>query len=223
LREIDTPLSADALIVINPQDSVSIGGPVPHAGLTGRKNDIDTYGGYSRHGGAALSGKDPSRIDRTGAYLARYAAKNVVASELAQECEVQISYAMGRQEPVSVEIDTFGSSRVPEPEILRAAEHDRLQRGFYRADIPLGRAARPPRPLFARLAAFGHFSGPDLSSWEATNKADALKKLFWRPRPSQSHAAIAGPRVGLFDGERRFSAYKVRSRQGHDMAGGELA
>jgi len=181
LREIDTPLSADALVVINPQNSISIGGPVRHAGLTGRKNDIDTYGGYSRHGGAALSGKDPSRIDRTGAYLARYAAKNVVASGLAQECEVQISYAMGRHEPVSVEIDTFDSSRVPEPEILQAmrgmidfSAHT-IARTFRLAELPKANQGR----FFARLAAFGHFGRPDLMlPWEATDKADALKKMF---------------------------------------------
>ena len=150
LEQIETPLSPDAQIVINPQNSVSIGGPARHAGLTGRKNDIDTYGGYSRHGGAALSGKDPSRIDRTGAYLARYAAKNVVAAGLAQECEVQISYAIGRFEPVSVEIDTFDSSTVPEAEILRALRGvDRLQRRLDRAHISLGRLAQgEPGPLF---------------------------------------------------------------------------
>jgi S-adenosylmethionine synthetase len=178
LEQIETPLSPDAQIVINPQNSVSIGGPARHAGLTGRKNDIDTYGGYSRHGGAALSGKDPSRIDRTGAYLARYAAKNVVAAGLAQECEVQISYAIGRFEPVSVEIDTFDSSTVPEAEILRALRSvidfsvGSIERTFRLADLPKANQGR----FFARLAAFGHFGRPELDlPWEATDKADALK------------------------------------------------
>jgi len=179
LKQIETPLSPDAQIVINPQNSVSIGGPARHAGLTGRKNDIDTYGGYSRHGGAALSGKDPSRIDRTGAYLARYAAKNVVAAGLAQECEVQISYAIGRYEPVSVEIDTFDSSTVPEAEILRALRSvidfsvGSIERTFRLADLPKANQGR----FFARLAAFGHFGRPELDlPWEATDKADALKE-----------------------------------------------
>ncbi|MDP1907884.1 MAG: methionine adenosyltransferase [Hyphomicrobium sp.] len=179
LEQIETPLSPDAQIVINPQNSVSIGGPARHAGLTGRKNDIDTYGGYSRHGGAALCGKDPSRIDRTGAYLARYAAKNVVAAGLAQECEVQISYAIGRFEPVSVEIDTFDSSTVPEAEILRALRSvidfsvGSIERTFRLADLPKANQGR----FFARLAAFGHFGRPELDlPWEATDKADALKE-----------------------------------------------
>lgn len=181
LDQVETPLAPDARIVINPQDSVTSGGPMRHAGLTGRKNDIDTYGGYSRHGGAALSGKDPSRLDRTGAYLARYAAKNVVAAGLAQECEVQISYAMGRHEPVSIEIDTFDSNSVPEPEILRALQSaidfsgSSIGPMFGLAELPMANQGR----FFARLAAFGHFGRPDLTlPWEATNKADALKKLF---------------------------------------------
>jgi S-adenosylmethionine synthetase len=179
LREAGVPLSADALVAINPSDSGSIGGPVRHAGLTGRKNDIDTYGGYSRHGGAALSGKDPSRIDRTGAYLARYAAKNVVASGLAEECEVQISYAMGRHEPVSVEIDTFDSSRVPEAEILKALRAtidfnaDQIAPMFHLGELPKEHQGR----FYARLAAFGHFGRLDLAApWEATDVAQALAK-----------------------------------------------
>jgi S-adenosylmethionine synthetase len=179
LQTIDVPLSPDALIAINPVDSSSLGGPVRHAGLTGRKNDIDTYGGYSRHGGAALSGKDPSRIDRTAAYLARYAAKNVVASELADECEVQISYAMGRHQPVSVEIDTFGSSHVPEPKILQALmsiidfKTDSIARTFRLRGLPKEHEGC----FFERLAAFGHFGRPDLAlPWEATDVARALAK-----------------------------------------------
>lgn len=177
LKTIDVPLSADALVAVNPSDTSALGGPVRHAGLTGRKNDIDTYGGYSRHGGAALSGKDPSRIDRTGAYLARYAAKNIVASELADECEVQISYAMGRHQPVSVEIDTFGSSRVPEAKILKALtsvidfKTDRIAEMFRLRELPKEHEGR----FYERLAAFGHFGRPDLSPpWEATDVAEAL-------------------------------------------------
>jgi S-adenosylmethionine synthetase len=177
LDKVDVPLSAEALIAINPTNSGSLGGPVRHAGLTGRKNDIDTYGGYSRHGGAALSGKDPSRIDRTGAYLARYAAKNVVASGLAEECEVQLSYAMGRHEPVSVEIDTFGSSHAPEPSILEALRRaidfkaDRIAEMFRLGELPKTHQGR----FYERLAAFGHFGRPDLAlPWEATDVAQKL-------------------------------------------------
>jgi len=178
LRELSAPLSADAQIVINPHDWVSVGGPVRHAGLTGRKNDIDTYGGYSRHGGAALSGKDPSRIDRTGAYLARYAAKNIVAAELARECEVQISYAIGRLEPIGIEIDTFGSNAVPEPEILHALRRaidfdaDKVTRMFNLAQLPKANEGR----FFAQLAAFGHFGRPELDlPWERTDRVEVLQ------------------------------------------------
>jgi S-adenosylmethionine synthetase len=179
LAEIDVPLSPEALVSINPANSASLGGPTRHAGLTGRKNDIDTYGGYSRHGGAALSGKDPSRIDRTGAYLARYAAKNVVASGLADECEVQISYAMGRHEPVSVEIDTFGSNRVPEADILKALrstvdfDANAIAQTFHLGEQPKAHQGR----FFAHLAAFGHFGRSDLDlPWEDTRVAQQLAK-----------------------------------------------
>lgn len=179
LEEINVPFSAESLVAINPADSSSLGGPVRHAGLTGRKNDIDTYGGYSRHGGAALSGKDPSRIDRTGAYLARYAAKNVVASGLAEECEVQISYAMGRREPVSVELDTFGSNHIPEPEILQALRSaidfktESIAQTFHLRGLPKEHEGR----FFEQLAAFGHFGRPDLAlPWEATDVAKTLAK-----------------------------------------------
>jgi S-adenosylmethionine synthetase len=179
LETIDVPLSPGALMVINPADSGPLGGPVRHAGLTGRKNDIDTYGGYSRHGGAALSGKDPSRMDRTGAYLARYAAKNIVASELAAECEVQISYAMGRHEPVSVEIDTFRSSDVPESRIRQALmsvvdfKTDSIAERFQMRELPKEHEGR----FFERVAAFGHFGRPDLTlPWEATDVAQSLAR-----------------------------------------------
>jgi S-adenosylmethionine synthetase len=179
LEEAGAPLAPGARVVINPHDWVLIGGPTRHAGLTGRKNDIDTYGGYSRHGGAALSGKDPSRIDRSGAYLARYAAKNIVAAGLARECEVQISYAIGEPDPMSIEIDTFSSGAAPESEILRALRQtidfsaDGIERTFGLAGLPRLHKGS----FFARLAAFGHFGRPELNlPWERTDSAEALQQ-----------------------------------------------
>jgi S-adenosylmethionine synthetase len=179
LGKLDLPLSPEAVIAVNPDDSGYVGGPVRHAGLTGRKNDIDTYGGYCRTGSAALSGKDPTRIDRTGAYLARYAAKNVVASGLARECEVQVSYTMSRPEPVSVEIDTFGSAIAPEERIVEALRTavdfnaDSVARRFGLGELP----RRNEGSFFARLAVFGHFGRPELDlPWEKTDKADELAR-----------------------------------------------
>jgi S-adenosylmethionine synthetase len=179
LDQLDLPLSPEALIAVNPPDSGYVGGPMRHAGLTGRKTDIDTYGGYCRTGSAALSGKDPSRIDRSGAYLARYAAKNVVASGLASECEVQVSYTMSRAEPVSVEIDTFGSARVPEERIVEALKStidfnaEVIADNFRLNVLPKRNQGR----FFAHLAVFGHFGRPDLDlPWEQTDKADELAR-----------------------------------------------
>lgn len=181
LQQTGIPLAPHAQIVINPHDWASIGGPVRHAGLTGRKNDIDTYGGYSRHGGAALSGKDPTRVDRTGAYLARYAAKNIVAAGLARECEVQISYAIGRTEPIGIELDTFESGSVSEAEILRALRAtidfgvDGARRTFALAELPKAHQGR----FFTQLAAFGHVGRLELDlPWEQVDKAEALKRCL---------------------------------------------
>jgi S-adenosylmethionine synthetase len=164
----------DRVMIIS---STGPGGPTRHAGLTGRKNDIDTYGSYSRHGGAALSGKDPSRMDRTGCYAARYAAKNVVAAGLADECEVQISYAMGRSEPVSVDVDTFSTGRVPDDRIARAICREidftpsGLSEAFALHRIPRMRDGR----FFRDLGAFGHFARKELDlPWEATDCAKRL-------------------------------------------------
>ncbi len=170
-------LCTEANVAVNPDGGSAVGGPLRHAGLTGRKNDIDTYGGFSRHSGAALSGKDPSRIDRIGAYAARLAARMVVAAELATECEVQISYCQGRTRPVSVEIDTFGSGRVPDDRIgsaLRAAmDFDAA------ALMSVLRLAERPREgggrFFTNLAAFGHMGRMDLDlPWEVAGPIDSL-------------------------------------------------
>lgn len=177
LDELDIALSKEALVNINPFGPSLPGGPTRHAGLTGRKNDIDTYGGYSRHGGAALSGKDPSRVDRLGAYAARYAAKNIVAARLASECEVQISYAMGRSEPLSVEVDTFGSGKVPDQMISKALlevidfRAEALNDRFQLRGLPRKRHGR----FFADLGVLGHLGRLELDlPWEGTDAADAL-------------------------------------------------
>jgi S-adenosylmethionine synthetase len=177
LSEANVELSPDALVTVNPEGWALPGGPTRHAGLTGRKNDIDTYGGYSRHGGAALSGKDPSRVDRTGAYAARYAAKNIVAAGLAEECEVQISYAMGRTEPVSVEIDTFGSGISPDERIEAALcntidfDAQAIRKSFALELLPNARGGR----FFTDLGAFGHVGRPDLDlPWERIDRVNDL-------------------------------------------------
>lgn len=170
-------LTAEATVNVNPEDGSAVGGPMRHAGLTGRKTDIDTYGGFSRHGGAALSGKDPSRIDRTGAYAARLAARAVVASDLAMECEVQVSYCQGRTRPLSVEIDTFGSGRASDQQIGAAL---RAVMDFdANAITALLRLAKRPSAaggrFFTNLAAFGHMGRLDLDlPWEAAGPVDDL-------------------------------------------------
>jgi S-adenosylmethionine synthetase len=177
LKDARVALSPDALVAINPAGSMLIGGPTRHAGLTGRKNDIDTYGGYSRHGGAALSGKDPSRIDRTGAYAARHAAKTIVAAGLAEECEVQLSYAMSRSEPVSVEVDTFGTAVAPDERIGDALRSTidfsvpAVRKRFALERLPAARGG----VFFADLGAFGHVGRADLDlPWERTDQMSDL-------------------------------------------------
>ncbi|MFM8889596.1 MAG: methionine adenosyltransferase [Solirubrobacterales bacterium] len=157
-------------LLVNPTGSFVIGGPVGDAGLTGRKIIVDTYGGAARHGGGAFSGKDPSKVDRSAAYAARYAAKNVVASGLARRCEVQVAYAIGVARPVSVMVDTFGTGRIPDREIaeLVTAEFD-LRPAAFRDYLDLN------RPIYRQTAAYGHFGrdGEDFT-WEKTDRADSL-------------------------------------------------
>jgi S-adenosylmethionine synthetase len=176
---VDEPVRPDAAteLFVNPDGPFPVGGPSVHAGLTGRKNAIDTYGEYARMGGAALSGKDPLRIDRVGAYAARYAAKNVVAAGLASECEVQLSYAIGRARPVSVQVETFGSGRIADAEIAARIEAQfdfrpaAIVRQFNLRALP----ALTRGGFFRRLAAYGHVGRMDLGlPWEATDKARAL-------------------------------------------------
>jgi S-adenosylmethionine synthetase len=164
-------------VFVNPEGPVIGGGPVLHSGLTGRKNAIDTYGGYSRQSGAALSGKDPLRVDRIGAYAARYAARNVVAAGLAGECEVQISYTIGLSRPVSVEVDTFGTGRLSDEEITkRLKAHFDFRPGAIVRAFNLRHLPRETDGgFYRRLAAYGHVGRVDIGlPWEETDLAEAL-------------------------------------------------
>src|SRR5437868_1245334 len=157
---------------INPTGRFVIGGPMGDAGLTGRKIIVDTYGGYSRHGGGAFSGKDPSKVDRSACYMARYIAKNVVAAGLATKAEVQLAYAIGVAEPVSVMVDSFGTATIPEEKITDIVrEHFRLTPKAIIETLDLR------RPIYKATAAYGHFgrTGPGFT-WEKTDRADALRK-----------------------------------------------
>jgi S-adenosylmethionine synthetase len=156
-----------------------MGGPAVHSGLTGRKNAIDTYGEYSRHSGAALSGKDPTRIDRVGAYAARYAAKNVVAAGLADECEVQLSYSIGQARPVSVQVETFGTGRLPDDILTTLLEQhfDFRLVGIIR-QFKLRHLPRDIKGgFYQKLAAYGHVGRMDMGlPWEVTDKIAILQE-----------------------------------------------
>jgi S-adenosylmethionine synthetase len=158
--------------MVNPTGKFVIGGPVGDAGLTGRKIIVDTYGGASRHGGGAFSGKDPSKVDRSAAYAARYVAKNVVAAGLADRCELQVAYAIGVAHPVSVMVQTFGTGKVSDVEIGRLVEDVfDLRPAAFRRYLDLH------RPIFQKTAAYGHFGREDHDfSWERTDRADELRK-----------------------------------------------
>lgn len=161
-------------IFINPTGRFVVGGPAGDAGLTGRKIIIDTYGGWARHGGGAFSGKDPSKVDRSAAYMARYVAKNIVASGLAKECEVQLAYAIGVADPVSVMVDTFGTGEEPEEKISEAIKKvfDLKPKGIIET---LGLL----RPIYRHTASYGHFGKDDVNyTWEKTDKVENLKRAF---------------------------------------------
>ena len=163
-------------IFINPTGKFEIGGPHGDTGLTGRKIIVDTYGGYFRHGGGAFSGKDPSKVDRSAAYAARWVAKNIVAADLADKCEVQLSYAIGVAEPTSIKIDTYGTGKVDEIELAKGVSKifDLSPRGIER-DLKL----RSCEFRYQDLAAFGHIGRTDISlPWEQLNKVDELKAYF---------------------------------------------
>jgi len=158
-------------IMVNPSGHFVLGGPAADAGLTGRKIIVDTYGGVARHGGGAFSGKDPSKVDRSAAYAARHVAKNLVAAGLADRCEVQVSYAIGRAHPTSIAVETFGTGTRSESELLQLVRrHFDLRPGAIIAHMDL------LRPIYKQTAAYGHFGRDDLGvPWEATNRVDALR------------------------------------------------
>jgi len=165
-------------ISINPIDNLMIGGPAVHSGLTGRKNDVDTYGDYSRQSANAMSGKDPLRIDRIGVYAARYAAKNVVAAGLADECEVQLSYSIGFAGPVSVQVETFGTGKREDEEIAALLEeHFEFRLAGILRDFNLRHLPSLNRGGFYRkLAVYGQVGRPDMNlPWEATDKVGVLQ------------------------------------------------
>ena len=162
-------LSKDTKYFINPTGRFVIGGPVGDCGLTGRKIIVDTYGGMARHGGGAFSGKDPSKVDRSAAYAARYVAKNIVAAGLADRCELQVSYAIGVAEPTSISIETFGTAKVAEELLI-----DLVRRHFDLRPYGLTEMLNLARPIYQATAAYGHF-GRNEFPWEATDKAEALR------------------------------------------------
>ena len=172
-QEIIKP-DADTRIFINPDGPLIIGGPAAHSGVTGRKNAIDTYGEYSRHSGAALSGKDPTRIDRVGAYAARYAAKNIVAAGLADECEVQLSYSIGLPRPVSIQVETFGTGKIPDADIQVLLEKyfDFRLAGIIKQFNLRLLPSLSKAGFYKQLATFGHVGRIDLGlvPWEETDK-----------------------------------------------------
>jgi S-adenosylmethionine synthetase len=157
---------------INPTGRFVVGGPMGDAGLTGRKIIVDTYGGYSRHGGGAFSGKDPTKVDRSACYMARYVAKNVVAAGLAQHVEIQLAYAIGVAEPVSVMADTFGTGVIPDSQIK-----DLIRANFKLTPRGIIEALNLRRPIYRQTAAYGHFGRNEAGfSWEVTDRTDALRR-----------------------------------------------
>lgn len=164
-------LDASTKYFINPSGSFIVGGPQGDAGLTGRKIIVDTYGGYARHGGGAFSGKDPTKVDRSGAYAARYVAKNIVAAGLADKCEVQVAYAIGVAQPVSINIDTFGTGKVPEDKLVEL-----VRRHFDLRPAGMIKMLDLRRPIYKQTAAYGHFGRSDLDlPWERTDRAEKLR------------------------------------------------
>ena len=166
-------------ILINPSGRFVVGGPQGDSGLTGRKIIVDTYGGYSRHGGGAFSGKDPTKVDRSAAYAARYVAKNIVAAGLADKCEIELAYAIGVAEPVSVFVDTFNTGKISDDEIsdLIKAKFDLRPAAIIKSFDLRNLPAKNGGKFYQRLAAYGHMGRTDINiPWEKTDKADELKK-----------------------------------------------
>ncbi|WP_418517425.1 methionine adenosyltransferase [Pseudoruminococcus massiliensis] len=169
---IPTELYKDTRILVNPTGRFVVGGPVGDSGLTGRKIIVDTYGGFSRHGGGAFSGKDPTKVDRSAAYAARYVAKNIVGAGLAKKCELQLSYAIGVAKPISVMVDTFGTGVVSDDVLSKA-----VSKVFDLRPAAIIRDLDLRRPIYRQLAAYGHMGREELGvAWEKLDKIDALKK-----------------------------------------------
>jgi len=165
-------MNGDLKIYVNPTGRFVIGGPMGDSGLTGRKIIVDTYGGMGRHGGGAFSGKDPTKVDRSAAYAARWVAKNVVAAGLADRCEIQVAYAIGVAKPLSINVETFGTGELPDRQIAQLiSENFDLRPGAIIRDLNLR------RPIYRKTAAYGHFGRTDIDApWENTDKAEVLKK-----------------------------------------------
>ncbi|BCS81810.1 methionine adenosyltransferase [Anaerocellum diazotrophicum] len=165
-------LDKNTKIFVNPTGRFVIGGPQGDSGLTGRKIIVDTYGGYARHGGGAFSGKDPTKVDRSATYAARYVAKNIVASGLANKCEVQVSYAIGVARPLSIRVDTFGTGKISDEKIAEI-----VKRVFDLRPAAIIRDLNLRRPIYKQVAAYGHFGREDLDlPWERTDKVDVILK-----------------------------------------------
>jgi S-adenosylmethionine synthetase len=182
--DIDIKPDSETRFLVNPTGKFVIGGPQGDAGLTGRKIIVDTYGGYSRHGGGAFSGKDPTKVDRSAAYACRYVAKNIVAAGLADKCEVQLSYAIGVARPVSILVETFGTGKIDDESLLELVkQHFELRPAgiihiFNLRKLPAERGGR----FYQDVAAYGHFGRADLElPWEKTDKADVLKQALNQP------------------------------------------
>jgi S-adenosylmethionine synthetase len=178
LAEVITPIVPAELLdgktkyYINPTGRFVVGGPQGDAGLTGRKIIVDTYGGMARHGGGAFSGKDPTKVDRSAAYAARYVAKNVVAAGLADKCEIQLAYAIGVARPVSIFVETFGTAKVAEKKIAQLVD-----KHFDLRPAGIIKALDLRRPIYRQTAAYGHFGRTDVElPWEFTDKAEILRR-----------------------------------------------
>ncbi len=166
-------VTSDTKIYVNPTGRFVLGGPMADCGLTGRKIIVDSYGGWSRHGGGAFSGKDPSKVDRSSSYMARYVAKNIVAAGLADECEVQLAYAIGVPEPVSVFVETFGTGKVPEEKLVQA-----VREVFPLRPSGIIKKLDLLRPIYRKTAAYGHFGREEPEfTWERTDMVDELKRV----------------------------------------------
>lgn len=167
-------MDEDTVFYVNPTGRFVIGGPMGDSGLTGRKIIVDTYGGYARHGGGAFSGKDPTKVDRSAAYAARWVAKNIVAAGLADKCEVELAYAIGVAKPVSIMVDTFGTGKKSDDEISKI-----VNKVFDLRPYAIIKALDLRKPIYEKVAAYGHMGREDLGvSWEKTDKVDEIKKYM---------------------------------------------